>query len=333
MKVLVTGAAGFIGSAMAQRLEKMGHVVVGIDNFNDYYNPSLKVERAGSWLLGSACDISSKTCADIWRAMRPDIVYHFAAQAGVRHSKEHPGEYINTNIKGTQFLLEMNAKYPAQFVFISSSSVYNHDVTVATEASPTGRPSTLYGASKIAGEMLCHAHAATYGNPILIVRPFTVYGPWGRPDMAVWRFTQAIEQGSPIDLYGDGEQYRDFTYIDDLVAALYRLTVPEETRWKGDGCEAFNICKGNADHLRYVVKLIGEALDKQPAINSMPMQYGDVPFKQGDNTKLMNQIGYAPSTPIEEGVGRFVEWFKGYRGRGPEATRLIPPKGPSKSNF
>jgi len=308
-RILCTGAAGFIGSAFSAKLQSHGHTVLGIDNFNRYYNPELKVARMDYFKLNIAAT-NINCCDQIWFDFKPEIVVHFAAQAGVRYSLEDPNIYIETNLSGTHHLLELNRIMPARlFVFISSSSVYNADIERVCENSPTAKPATLYAASKASGEFLCYNHAVTHKNKVLTIRPFTVYGPWGRPDMAIWKFVEACLTGAPIKLHGAGEQYRDWTYIDNFVEALYRLVFMRHEPLY----DIFNICKGSADYLRYVVYHIIHALQcSWPEIIDMPMQYGDARSKEGINRKLKQYTGYSPSTTVEIGISKFIGWYRSY---------------------
>jgi UDP-glucuronate 4-epimerase len=333
--ILVTGAAGFIGMHVARRLLADGQQVVGVDNFNAYYDPRLKEARVAELKTSSnfqfeKMDIADRrSMAELFAAYRfPDVV-HLAAQAGVRHSLVDPHAYVDANLTG--FLNVLEGCRHAQcrhLVYASSSSVYGANTRVPFRASDNvDHPLSLYGATKKANELMAHAYAHLFALPATGMRFFTVYGPWGRPDMAMWLFTEAIMQGRPIKLFNNGKMRRDFTYIDDAVEAVVRLVrVPPAPNpvWPADAPDpatsrapwhVYNIGNSNPVEVTEVVRLIEEAIGKPAIRELLPMQPGDVPQTYADVADLERAVGFRPKTPINEGVRRFVEWLCKYDAR------------------
>jgi len=327
--VLVTGAAGFIGMHVAQRLLAEGYHVVGLDNLNAYYDPRLKAARVGELAASpnfrfEKMDIADrKAMVDLFAAHRFAQVVHLAAQAGVRHSLVDPHAYADANLTGFLNVLEGCRHTECRhLVYASSSSVYGANTRVPFRASDNvDHPLSLYGATKKANELMAHAYAHLFALPATGLRFFTVYGPWGRPDMAMWLFADAIRQGRPIKLFNNGQMRRDFTYVDDVVESIARL-VPRppapNPAWSGDAPDpatsnapwhVYNIGNSRPVEVTEVVRLIEEAVGR-PAIRELwPMQPGDVPETCADVTDLEHAVGFRPKTPIGEGISRFVDWF------------------------
>jgi UDP-glucuronate 4-epimerase len=332
MKAFVTGTAGFIGFHLASRLLEAGHEVVGFDGFTDYYDPALKRARVAQLEIhprfrqveGRLEDAPSLDSAI--RHAVPEVVFHLAAQAGVRYSLEHPQSYIQSNVVGTTNLLEVLRRLPPRhLIFASTSSIYGGNTkSPFSETDRTDAPASLYAATKKSGEALVHSYAHLFGIASTCVRFFTVYGPWGRPDMAPFKFTDAILKGSPIDVYGHGNMRRDFTYVDDLVAAMVRLAdLPPQV---GQPVEAdslspiapfrtVNIGGGQPVELMDFIRAIESAAGRKAILNMMDMQPGDVVATEADTTLLRNLVGAVPETDIGTGVARFVEWYRSYYGR------------------
>ncbi|WP_334164674.1 NAD-dependent epimerase [Phenylobacterium sp.] len=336
MAILVTGSAGFIGFHLARRLLERGDEVVGVDNLNAYYEPSLKEARlklleANPRYRHVRLDLAVREgMAALFAGTRPTHVVNLAAQAGVRYSLENPHAYVDSNLVGFMNVLEgCRAVQPKHLVYASTSSVYGangklpfsvHDHAV--------HPITLYAATKVANEAMAHAYAHLYGIPCTGFRFFTVYGPWGRPDMSPFKFIRAILAGTPLDLYGQGQMKRDFTYVDDivegLVASLDRPPSPnpawdpKDTDPATSGVAPWRILNlGNSqpvDLMRYI-EVFEQKLGRKAVLNMMPMQPGDVTNTDADVTETMSALGYAPNTPLEVGVGRFVDWYLDYYGR------------------
>ena len=330
MRVFVTGTAGFIGFHLARLLLAEGHEVAGFDGMTDYYDVRLKRRRhamlhqtpgftATEAMLEDEAALSAAV-ADF----APDVIVHLAAQAGVRYSLENPRAYVDANVTGTLGVMEAaRAAGVRHLLMASTSSVYgaNEDMPfVETQKADTQL--TIYAATKKAGESMGHAWAHIHGLPVTMFRFFTVYGPWGRPDMAYFKFTQAILQGRPIDVYNNGEMWRDFTCVDDLVRAIRLLidAVPggPETAVAGDSLSAaapFRVVNiGNSDSVRLLdfIAAIEAATGRAAIRNHMPMQTGDVPATWADATLLQTLTGYRPETPLREGLRRFVDWYRDY---------------------
>jgi UDP-glucuronate 4-epimerase len=332
--ILVTGAAGFIGFHVAKRLLAGGRAVVGIDNLNAYYDPALKEARLAQ-LAGNRdfhfrkLDLADRDgMAALFAEHRFGEVIHLAAQAGVRHSLTAPHDYVDANITGFLNVLEgcRHAK-TRHLLYASSSSVYGANTALPFRVGQNvDHPLSLYGASKKANELMAHAYAHLFGLPVTGLRFFTVYGPWGRPDMAMWLFAAAILKGEPIKLFNAGEMRRDFTYVDDAVTAVVKLVdhVPQgDPAWSGDDPDpassrapwrVYNIGNHTPVELMEVVHLIETALGRKATALPLPMQPGDVRETCADVSALQAAVGFAPDTPVAEGVRRFIDWFRAYQG-------------------
>ena len=332
--ILVTGAAGFIGFHVASRLLETGRSVIGIDNFDDYYDPALKkarlaqlVQHPGFRFLG--LDITDRAAtAALFTEHRFSRVVHLAAQPGVRRSLSDPHAYVDANITGFLDVLEgCRHNDCGHLVYASSSSVYgaNTAMPFSTEQN-VDHPVSLYGATKKANELMAHAYAHLFGLPCTGLRFFTVYGPWGRPDMAIWLFTAAIVAGKPIRLFNKGDMQRDFTYVGDIAEAIVRLIdnpAAADPAWSSEKpgpassaapWRVFNIGNHTPIDLRTLVKIIEDAVGKKAIVELMPMQPGDVHATYADVDALATAVGFAPKTPIETGVGNFVKWYRGHYG-------------------
>jgi UDP-glucuronate 4-epimerase len=330
--ILVTGVAGFIGFHIARRLLHDGRDVVGLDNMNAYYDPALKesrrVELAKSGRLRFVkLDLADRSgVASLFKEHRFPCVVHLAAQAGVRHSLADPFAYVDANLSGFATILEGCRNNGCRhLLYASSSSVYGSNTTMPFSVHQnTDHPLSLYGASKKANELMAHAYAHLFGIPTTGLRFFTVYGPWGRPDMAMWIFVKAILAGEPIRLFNNGNMRRDFTYIDDVVEPVVRLvdrppTVnPAFSTALADPASStapwrlYNIGNNKPVELLEVVRLLEETIGKKAKRELVPMQPGDVPATYANVDDLMRDVGFRPSTPIAEGIARFVEWYRAY---------------------
>ena len=335
MKVLVTGAAGFIGMHCIERLLARGDQVVGIDNLNDYYDVALKESRLSRIADHAAfrfhrVSIEDKEAmAGIFAEEKPDRVIHLAAQAGVRYSLENPHAYIDANLQGFMNILEgCRHNDVAHLAYASSSSVYGGNARMPfSEHDSVDHPVSLYAATKKANELMAHTYSHLYGLPTTGLRFFTVYGPWGRPDMALFLFTDAIRNGRPIDVFNQGAMVRDFTYIDDIVEGLIRVLDktatpdPDFDPMNPDPgtstapFRVFNIGNGNPTPLMDYIGALEDALGMTAEKNMMPMQPGDVPATSADTSELRDWVGFAPNTDVRDGVQRFVDWYIGYYGR------------------
>ncbi|ELO1780342.1 NAD-dependent epimerase [Vibrio fluvialis] len=329
MKYLVTGAAGFIGSAVIERLCAEGHDVVGIDNLNDYYDVALKdarLERAAherfSFLEMDIAD--REAIADLFAAEQFDKVIHLAAQAGVRYSIDNPMSYADSNLVGHLTILEGCRHHKIKhLVYASSSSVYGlNRKTPFNTSDSVDHPISLYAATKKSNELMAHTYSHLYGVPTTGLRFFTVYGPWGRPDMALFKFTKAIINGDAIDVYNNGDMKRDFTYIDDIVEGILRIkdVVPEpNAEWSVEAgspatssapYRVYNIGHGSPVKLMDYIKALESALGIEAKKNMLPMQPGDVYVTYADTQDLFNATQYKPQMGVEQGVANFVKWYK-----------------------
>jgi len=333
MRFMVTGSAGFIGFHLCRRLLQDGHEVVGLDNFSDYYDVELK-EARNAILEGHHNAFRVERIAledqaalnEAWEAAAPDVVVHLAAQAGVRYSIDHPEAYVASNLVGTFHVLEAARRFqPRHLLAASTSSAYGANTEMPfRETDQTVHPLTLYAATKAATELMGHSYSHLFGVPTTFFRFFTVYGPWGRPDMALFKFTKAILADEPIEIYGEGEMSRDFTFVEDLVEAIVRLadTVPGGEPVQGDTLSPVapfrlvNIGGGKPDQLMAYVGELEKALGREARKTFLPMQDGDVRATFASADLLESLTGYKPATPISEGVPRFVEWYLGRYGEG-----------------
>jgi UDP-glucuronate 4-epimerase len=330
--VLVTGVAGFIGFHLARRFLADGWHVLGIDNLNDYYDPGLKRARVRELkdqprFLFQRCDIADRPAvAKLFAAQRFDFVVHLAAQAGVRYSLEHPYAYADSNLIGFLNVLEGCRHRGCQhLIYASSSSVYGANQNMPLRTSDnTDHPLSLYGASKKANEVMAHSYASLFGIPATGLRFFTAYGPWGRPDMAMWLFTAAVMDGTPVKLFNHGRMRRDFTYIDDVTEAVARLLKrPPRPDSTTDGppqpagstapWRLYNIGNSQPVEVNEVLRLIEQAIGRPALREYLPLQPGDVLETCADCTELEHAVGFRPNTPLKEGVRLFVEWFQSFR--------------------
>jgi UDP-glucuronate 4-epimerase len=312
MNTLVTGGAGFIGSHVAQRLLADGHSVTVLDELNDFYDPELKrqnleeIAESGPvrFLQCDICDLEGIT--EIVRQTRPEMIIHLAARAGVRPSLEQPLLYEKVNVNGTMALLEASRQFGVRkFVFASSSSIYGVANTVPFHEDDTASlPISPYAATKIAGEKICYTYSYLYGIQTVCLRFFTVYGPRQRPDLAIRRFTEMIDRGEPIPVFGDGASGRDYTYIDDIVSGIMAAA--------GLDCsyEVFNLGNAHPVQLTTLIRTIENALGKKANIRSLPLQPGDVPITYADISKAQRLLGYSPATSFDEGIEKFVRWHR-----------------------
>lgn len=313
MKVLITGGAGFIGSACAKKLMDRGDKVVIIDNFNNYYDPKLKYDRIKLFLKGYKFKLykgdirNCKFLEKVFKKEKPDKVIHLAAMAGVRSSLEFPELYVDVNIMGSVNLLELARKYKLKnFVFASSSSVYGNNKKIPfSENDPVDTPISPYAASKKADELIAHVYSHIYGLNITALRYFTVYGPWGRPDMALFLFTDAIFKGKPIMVFNYGKMSRNFTYVDDIVNGTI-CTLDHPQRYA-----VMNIGGDREDTLLKFIEVIEKNVGKKAKKKLMPIQPGDVPSTVADIRKL-RKLGWKPTTRIEVGIKNFMEWYRKY---------------------
>jgi UDP-glucuronate 4-epimerase len=334
MKVLVTGSAGFIGSNLALRLLARGDEVIGIDNLNDYYEVSLKEARlqrvrAHDGFTDLRLDLEDRNgMAAAFAEHRPDRVVNLAAQAGVRYSIENPLAYVDTNLVGFAHILEGCRHTGVEhLVYASSSSVYGANTHMPFSVHDNvDHPLSLYAASKKANELMAHTYSHLYRLPTTGLRFFTVYGPWGRPDMALFKFTRAILAGEPIPVFNYGRHRRDFTYIDDIVEGVIRVLdrIPAPNpAWSGDAPDSatssapyrlYNIGNNQPVELMHYIEVLERCLGREAEKELLPLQPGDVPDTYADVTDLVEQFDYKPATSVEDGVGRFVDWYRGYYG-------------------
>jgi UDP-glucuronate 4-epimerase len=333
-KIVVTGAAGFIGFHLSKRLADRGDRVVGIDNLSDYYDVLLKEARLAQLTSKDGFSFHRLDIADtagvmsLFERERPDVVVNLAAQAGVRYSLENPYAYVNANLLGFTNILEACRHHPVRhLVFASSSSVYGANTKMPFSVHHNvDHPVSLYAASKKANELMAHTYAHLFGTPSTGLRFFTVYGPWGRPDMALFLFTKAILEGRPIDVFNHGRMRRDFTYIDDIVEGVLRVIdrpAKPNHDWTGDAPDPgtsvapyrlYNIGNNRPVELMRFIEVLEHELGRKAELNLMPIQAGDVPATYADVEDLSRDTGFSPDTPIETGIRRFVEWYRAYYG-------------------
>ena len=332
MKILVTGAAGFIGSTTARQLLTRGDEVIGLDNLNDYYDVNLKKarlailqkERRFRFVL---LDLANREGMDaLFRTERFDRVIHLGAQAGVRYSIQNPHIYVDSNVVGTLNVLEGCRHHGVQhLVYASTSSVYGANTKMPFSVHQNvDHPLSLYAATKKAAELMAHTYATLYGLPVTGLRFFTVYGPWGRPDMALFLFTKAILDGKPIDVFNYGKHRRDFTYVDDIVGGVVAAVDHVATanlNWNSDQPDPatsrapyrlYNIGNAQPVDLMHYIELLEQRLGRTAQKNLLPLQPGDVPDTWADVEDLVTDVGYRPATPVEVGVNRFVDWYLDY---------------------
>jgi UDP-glucuronate 4-epimerase len=321
MTVLVTGAAGFIGFALASRLLEQGESVYGIDNLTPYYDVALKEARlallkAHPGFRFTPIDIADRAAVEaFFAAERFEVIVHLAAQAGVRYSLEKPLAYVDANLVGFAHVLEgARAQRVRHFVFASSSSVYGANRKLPfSEDDNVDHPITLYAATKKANELTAHSYAHLFGLPCTGLRFFTVYGPWGRPDMAPLKFTKAIAAGEPIPVYNSGQMVRDFTYVDDVVEAVVRVMAIPPSSGDSEGSDApyriLNVGNGRPVELLDYIKTIEKCLGRKAQMEMLPMQLGDITATLADVSRLERTIGFRPVTTVEEGVRRLVDWY------------------------
>ena len=334
MRILVTGAAGFIGSHVSGALLDRGDEVVGLDNLNPYYDPTLKEARLAR-LTGRPGfqivrgDLSDPAAVSAAFDSAPDRVVHLAAQAGVRYSLTNPHSYVDSNVTGTLNILEAcRHRGTEHLVYASSSSVYGANTAMPFSVHHNvDHPVSLYAATKKANELMAHTYSHLFAIPTTGLRFFTVYGPWGRPDMALFLFTKAILEGRPIDVFNHGRMSRDFTYIDDIVAGVVRVVDNVATPnpdWSGDEPDPatsaapyrlYNIGNNNPVELTAFIKVIEDVLGRKAELNLLPMQAGDVPATYADIDDLVRDVGFSPATPIDIGIRRFLDWYRDYYSR------------------
>lgn len=320
-KVLITGAAGFIGFHLAKRLLDLGTTVLGLDNLNDYYDVSLKESRLRilkdypcfTFVKGDLAD--ADTVNKQFKMFQPDIVVNLAAQAGVRYSIDHPRSYIDSNIIGFFNILEACRHHPVEhLLFASSSSVYgNQQKTPFSTSDNVDHPISLYAATKKSDELMAYTYSHLYGIPATGLRFFTVYGPYGRPDMAYFKFANKIRKGEPIQIYNHGDMYRDFTYVDDIVTGIeHMLCNPPKANELGDLYKVYNIGNHKPEQLMHFIEVLEQALGQKAEKEYLPMQPGDVYQTYADVTDLQKDFDFKPETTIEEGLGKFAVWYKKY---------------------
>lgn len=332
MKILVTGAAGFIGFHLSRRYLSLGHAVVGLDNINSYYDPGLKLDRLNILRQDPAFTPAVQDLSDmdglnkLFVAHAFDLVVNLAAQAGVRHSLEDPASYVRSNLVGFANLLEACRRHnTGHLVYASSSSVYGlNQKTPFSVSDNVDHPISLYAASKKSNELMAHTYSHLFNLPTTGLRFFTVYGPWGRPDMALFKFTRAILEDKPIDVYNHGRMKRDFTYIDDIVEGVVRVSMkkPEgDPQWnplRPDPATSpapyriFNIGNNNSVELGHFIQVLEKSLGKSARKNMLPMQPGDVAATCADIDSLEQAVGFKPSTRLEDGIAAFVTWYREY---------------------
>lgn len=331
-KVLITGGAGFIGAHLAQRLTAVGTEVVALDNLNDYYDPQLKIDRMAALGKGdnfshAHIELSDRGAVEaLFQEHQFDAVVNLAAQAGVRYSLINPHSYVDTNLVGFVNILEgCRHSGVKHFVYASSSSVYGANTSMPFSVHDNvDHPVSLYAASKKANELMAHTYSHLFNLPTTGLRFFTVYGPWGRPDMALFLFTKAILENRPIDVFNNGNMERDFTYVDDIVEGVFRVIhkIPEgNPEWSSDKPDpatsycpyrVYNIGNNNKEKLLRYIEVLEDCLGRKAEKNFMPMQPGDVPATYANVDDLVSDFDYKPATTLEFGIGKFVDWYKSY---------------------
>jgi len=333
MKIIVTGAAGFIGFNLTRKLLELNHSVIGIDNLNDYYEVSLKENRLKQIESENfkihRIDLEDREAVNmVFETEKADVVINLAAQAGVRYSLENPHAYIDSNIVGFMNILEAcRHNKVGQLIYASSSSVYGANTSLPFSTSDNiDHPLSLYAATKKANELMAHTYSSLYNIPTTGLRFFTVYGPWGRPDMALFKFTKNIIEGKPIDVYNNGDMMRDFTFVDDIVEAISRLVEKKakpNPEWSGKNPDpsssyapykVYNIGNNSPVNLMDFIEAIEGKVGKKAIKNFMPLQAGDVPATYADVEDLYRDIDFRPETSIKVGVGKFVDWYLEYYG-------------------
>lgn len=329
MKIVVTGSIGFIGFHLCKRLLDFGYQVIGLDNHNHYYDVNLKEKRLE--LLHSykaythiRADIANGEFIDyLFRLESPEVVVNLAAQAGVRHSISDPGEYLRSNLLGFLNVLEACKKTGVKhLLYASSSSVYGDNASYPlSEKAPTDGPRSFYAATKKSNEVMAFSYSSLFKLKTSGFRFFTVYGPWGRPDMAMYKFAEGIQAGAEIELYNDGNHSRDFTFVDDVVAALHNSIRKSTTEFDSDEersltvpAKIYNIGSGYPVDLNEVLQILEEKIGKKARVKLVPMQPGDVQITHSDTREAKEELGFSAEVGIEEGIGRFVDWFLDYRG-------------------
>ncbi len=333
--ILITGVAGFIGFTVARQLLAQGHAVLGIDNLNDYYDPKLKRARLAQ-LQQPAFEFQALDVANwdrvqtLFDQTKPRYVVHLAAQAGVRYAMSNPKAYSDSNLAGSSAILEACRIHKVKhLVFASSSSVYGGNQKVPfSECDAVDHPVSFYAASKRSNELMAHSYSHLYNLPITMLRYFTVYGPWGRPDMAIWKFTDAMLRGQPIDVYAQGRLSRDFTFVEDAAHATIellkrpsaRIATSDPATWRTEGpatswapFETFNVGRRDPVTVNELIALLEAATGHTALRNEMPMQAGDVEKTSADTSKLAAAIGFEPRTSLADGLQQFVRWFREYR--------------------
>ena len=331
-RILVTGTAGFIGSSLAMKLLERGDEVIGLDNLNDYYDVQLKRARLARFMDHPAythvhADLSDRAAMDaVFATHKPQRVVNLAAQAGVRYAAENPHVYVSSNVTGFLHVLEGCRHHGVEhLVFASTSSVYGANTRMPfSEHHSAEHPLTLYAATKKANEMMAHSYANLFGLPCTGLRFFTVYGPWGRPDMALFLFTRAILAGEPLPVFNHGRHKRSFTYIDDIVEGIMRTldhVAAPDPAWTGDRPDParskapyriFNIGNEQPVELLRYIEVLEQRLGRKAVLNMLPLQAGDVPDAEADVAELIDAVGYRPAVSVDEGIARFVDWYLAY---------------------
>lgn len=331
-RILLTGAAGFIGFHTAKRLLEQGQKVVGVDNLNEYYDVRLKEDRLAmlqnypAFSFHKADIADRESMAEIFKQAQTNAVIHLAAQAGVRYSLDNPHAYVESNLVGFLNILEgCRFNNIEHLIYASSSSVYGANTNMPFSVHDNvDHPVSLYAATKKANELMAHSYSCLYGIPSTGLRFFTVYGPWGRPDMALFKFTKAILEGTTIDVYNNGEMERDFTYVDDIVEGIVQLVhhLPKpDVNWREDRPDPsisfapyriYNIGNHQPVRLLDFICILEKALGRKAVTRFLPLQKGDVPATFADVAELKQEVGFSPSTPIERGIAKFVEWYREY---------------------